>query len=225
MLSKWLSVFGLEKIPEEYQEYAAMATSKKLLKKPLENVRFVIVDCETTGLDPTKDKLLSVAAVAVEDYSLQVTQCVDLRIQQHLQTAGAVEIHEITPNEAAKGLAPHEAAKQLLAFIGDGVIIGQHIAFDIAVINQLFEKELGVKLHNRYYDISNLVKRIDNNFSEGNFKAEELSLDKLCARYSVPIYDRHTALGDCLTTALLFMKLLARLQQRKVATLKDLLKR
>ena len=225
MLSNVFSVFKSAKIPSEYKEYVALAQDKKLLSEPIENIRFILLDCETTGLDPKKDKVLSVAAVVVENLNLRVTNIIDLRIQQQLETAGAVEIHEITPEAAALGLPPKEAAQQLLNFIGNGVLIGQHIAFDVAVINKLFETELGIGLLNKSYDISNMVKRIDSKYANEHFNPNDLSLDKLCETYAVPIADRHTALGDCHTTALLFLKLLARLKQRKISTLNDLLKR
>ena len=77
---------------------------------------------------------------------------------------------------------------------------------------------------NKTYDTVNLAKRVDTHFSQpGLFNNKELSLESLCERYAVEINDRHTAMGDAMATALLFIKLIKKLEKRGIKNGKQLL--
>ena len=222
-LAGWARAF---RVPSEFAEYRDAQLRWADRKRPLEDVRFVVLDTETTGLDPARDRVLEVAAVGVLGSSIAVSDGLDLRVRQHLTTPGGVEVHEITPGEAAKGLPEKDVARRLLAFLGGAVLIGHHVAFDVAVLDRLLRRSLGLPLLNRSYDTLALAGRVDRRLLDPEAGSrDQLGLEALCARYGVEIEGRHTAMGDAFATALLFMKLLARLKERRVRTLGDLLGR
>lgn len=215
------------RVPPEFDAYRDAQPRWADRKRPLDEVRFVVLDTETTGLDPARDRVLEVAAVGVLGSCIAVSDCLDLRVRQHLTTPGGVDIHEITPGEAAKGLPEEDVARRLLAFLGGAVLIGHHVAFDVVALDRLVRRNLGFPLLNRSYDTLALARRVDRQHREPEeaVPPAERDLDALCRRYDVEIEGRHTALGDSFATALLFLKLLARLKERRVRTLGDLIGR
>jgi len=74
-------------------------------------------------------------------------------------------------------------------------------------------------------DTNYLAKRIHSPFYKMAVgQTQNFSLDALCKQYQVPIRDRHTASGDALITALLFLKLIGRLEAKGVHEFGDLIK-
>jgi DNA polymerase-3 subunit epsilon len=69
------------------------------------------------------------------------------------------------------------------------------------------------KLKNKFIDTGYLYKKSKHIIYQENLKP--LSLDDLCKELNVPTVDRHTATGDALITALVFLKILGRLDKRK----------
>ena len=113
--------------------------------------------------------------------------------------------------------------KTFLEFIRNDVLVAHHAAFDIGIINKTLNARLGKKLLNKSVDTAHLAGRIEKglNFNPNEIDSE-LSLDKLCIRYNIQLEERHTAAGDALATAILFVKLIQLLKQRGVDKLKDI---
>ncbi|TNE70255.1 3'-5' exonuclease [bacterium] len=185
--------------------------------------RFVILDCESTGINKN-DSLISIGAIALQNQLISVSSSFDVRfpIQSNNKQA---EIHgEVgaTGNEVvlSEGLA------QFLEFLGDAVIVGFSVSLDLQWIQQaLTEHFAGLKLQNKVLDIVDLLKRVNpKRFEPQVAGTQSFQLDVFCDEFSVPIENRHTALGDAYMSALLFMKLLQRLKKRGVLTLGELLK-
>jgi len=65
---------------------------------PIERLRFVVLDSETTGLDPHIDRMITIGAVAVRGDEIVLEDSFDALIA--VADTGAVEIHGITPDEA-----------------------------------------------------------------------------------------------------------------------------
>jgi len=112
----------------------------------------------------------------------------------------------------------------LLDYLQNSVIVGHHIGFDFAVLNRAFQEHLGGQLRNQTLDTNYLAKRIHSPFYKTSIDQNlNFSLDALCKQYHVPVHDRHTASGDALITALLFLKLMGQLERKGVKYLGDLL--
>lgn len=195
-------------------------------KTPIRTIRFVVLDTETTGLDVKKDKILSIGAVAVKDQKIIVADRFEYYLKQVYTVQGeSIKIHGILPKHNLDGLAPKEVLILLLAYLQNSVIVGHHIGFDFAVLNRAFQEYLGGQLRNQLLDTSYLAKRVKSPFYKMNIdQNKNFSLDLLCEQYGVPIYDRHTASGDALITALLFLKLVGKLEQKGVKGLGALLR-
>ena len=180
---------------------------------PLEAVEFAVVDVETTGLSPTRHRLIEVAAIIVQG---DATRAV---FQQLIQPERRIPdfITQFTgiSNEMVRG-APKVAQvlPELQTFLGRRPIVGHNVGFDLGFLNHAAEQGHWF-FPTEGIDTIALARR----FIPG---IRRLKLDVLAARLGVHIRDRHRALGDAETTADVLRILLAKARQEGVRTLAEL---
>lgn len=210
--------------PPFWETYADHFRDTYARRTPLEDLTFVVFDTETTGLDVRKNHLLSLGAVRVKDQRIEVADTLDCIILQPAHQGGEeIAVHGILPKHSQHGVPEAEAVQHFLEFIEDSILVGHHVDFDIAMINQALKKIAGKRLRNKSVDTVQLAMRV--NPPSAFVKPGDYALDKLCQLYNLPLEDRHTAAGDAFITALLLLKLLTRLKKRGVRTLGDLLRK
>ena len=106
---------------------------------PIGQVRFVVLDSETTGLDPRTDRLITIGAVAVIDGDILIEDSFDALLKLTGNTS-AVTVHGITRDESQKGVEEPQALEAFLDYLRDGVIVGHHIGHDIATFGEAYER-------------------------------------------------------------------------------------
>lgn len=175
---------------------------------PVDRVRFVVLDSETTGLDPRKDRLITIGAVAVENGEIVLEDGFEAMLKVQYNTS-AVTVHGVTRDQALQGLDEPEALMRFLAYLKDGVIVGHHIGHDVETFNSGYERHFGFRMRNRSLDTMDLTLHLER---DGAFAGRErirgFSLDALCTLFDVIPHDRHTAPGDAFITAQIFLRLL-----------------
>ena len=200
--------------------YRDFAAKRRSAKKPIDEIRFVSFDAETTSLDPLQAGVVALGAVAVFGGDIQMDNSIELLVRQTYNSS-AVTVHGITRQESLAGLEEEEAIAQLLGYLRDSVIVGHHVAFDVALINQASSRLFDVKLHNKTLDtavLSILLAR-DGALPE----MADFSLDSLLRLLGIEAHDRHTAAGDAFLTALAFQRLLRVAQHVGRVTLAQLM--
>ena len=208
-------------LPDCWKEYLSHFDMKSNLRIPISEAKFVVLDVESNGLDPQKDKILSIGAVTFSDNQIDVSNSFELFLEQSEFSSEAVLIHGILKNGNLEKISEQEAMKKLVGYIDNKIIVGHSITFDIAIINETLKKYVDDKLQNKYLDTVNLYKRLKG----GDYKdSNPTSLDILSDEFNIPKSDRHNAAGDAMITAILFLKIVSRLKQRGVNTLEDLFK-
>jgi len=189
---------------------------------PVSDVRFVVLDSETTGFDPQRDRLITIGAVAVQDGEILLHDSCELMLKIAYNLA-SVTVHGITRDEARDGLDEPEALDTFLAWLRDGVIVGHHIGHDVQFLNRACERHFGFTLQNRSLDTMDLTLRLnDEGALADNMLPDGFSLDALCEMFRVAPHDRHTAGGDAFLTAQIFMRLLPVARSRGLTTLSAL---
>lgn len=194
--------------PAEIERYRAAFAETWSDATPGDEIRFVVLDCETTGLDPRRDRLITIGAVVVCDGEIVLDDSFEtlLKIDYNLS---AVTVHGITRDQARDGEDEPDALRAFLDYVGDGVIVGHHIGHDVATLDVALERHFGISLQNRWIDTMDLTLHLEKAGAFGEEKAlSSFSLDALCRLFEVTPHDRHTAPGDALLTALVFLKLL-----------------
>jgi len=190
--------------------YNAYAESFKGNNKLLETTRFVVFDTETTGLNPNEDLILSIGTVTIQNFSINVSDSLECYLQQKHFNADTVKIHGILKAGSIRKIEETEAIKLFLKHIEGAVLVAHHIAFDVAMINQVLQRMDLPKLKNKLVDTGQLYKKTKYVKDHTHY-----SLDQLCNTFHVTMHDRHTASGDAYLTAVLFLKFAALLKKKK----------
>jgi len=182
---------------------------------PLAEIKAVVLDTETTGLDVATARLVQISAVRFEAGRVLPDQVFDELVQPGVPIPpGATVVHRITDAMVAGAPAFAAVKPAFDAFLGDAVLIGQSIGFDLAVLMRECERNGERWQPPRFLDTKLLAAALDR-------QAREFGLDALAQRYGVPIADRHRALGDAIVTAEVFARMLPRLQAAGIRTLAD----
>jgi len=107
---------------------------------------------------------------------------------------GASAVNNITDDMVRNAPKFHEIYEEFIAFIGNGVIVGHHLPFDMSFLkvklNQLGKPEL----ENDTLDTLRLARKMWPHFP--SFK-----LPALRRQFCIEIKDEHRALGDVVATA------------------------
>tara|TARA_R110001583_G_scaffold195545_1_gene375851 strand:+ start:4977 stop:5639 length:663 start_codon:yes stop_codon:yes gene_type:complete len=184
--------------------------------KSIENTRFVIFDTETTGLNISSDKILSIGAIGIFNNIIDVADSFEVYLKQDEFKAETVKIHGILKEGNLLKLSEAEAIEQFINYVGNAVLVAHHTAFDIEMINAALKRMNVPKLKNKSIDTGILYKKL-----EGK-KDNHFSLDKLCDEFNIPKHDRHTSSGDAFITALLFLKIVSKLKKERNLHYSDL---
>ena len=193
--------------------------SKKFkLKKPtsIETTRFVVFDTETTGLNSSTDKILSIGAISIVNNTIEVADSFEIYLKQEEFNPKTVEIHGILKEGEIIKINEERAIEKFINYIGNSVLVAHHAAFDIEMINTSLKRLKLPKLKNKRIDTGILYKKL------AGKKDNHFSLDVLCKEFNIPKHDRHTASGDAYITALLFLKIISKLKQERNLNYSDL---
>lgn len=198
--------FQKKKQPPFWKSYVDCFNEKQ--NTDLHQIRFVVFDTETTGLDTKKDRILSIGTVAVIGNIIKVDDSLECYLNQELFNPETVKIHGLLKEESSHKIEEKEAIIQFLSHIKNAVLVAHHAAFDVEMINQALKRMNLPKLKNKVIDTGNLFKKTKLDSSINHF-----SLDYLSERFKIPQHDRHTASGDAFITALLFVKIICILKK------------
>lgn len=213
-----LNWFNQNKLPEFWKQYSGHFRSK--LPLDINRVRFVVLDTETTGLDPSRDRILSIGCVGLHENRIRVADSLEIYLTQNHFNAETVAVHGILKNSRFHKHTEQEAIKQLLTYLENSVIVAHHAGFDLAVLNNSLGRLSLPKLKNKVLDTGVLFKKTTLCSSNDT----HYSLDALCELFSIKKHDRHTAAGDAFLTGILFLKITAELKKANPKlNLKDLL--
>lgn len=209
-----ISWFKYKNYPFFWKKYSKKFKQKQ--PKSIENTRFVVFDTETTGLEITNDRILSIGAISVLNNSIDVADSFEIYLKQDEFKAETVEIHGILKEGKLTKLSEAEAMELFINYIGNSVLVAHHTAFDIEMINAALKRLKLPKLKNKTIDTGILYKKM-----EGK-KDSHFNLDVLCKEFNIPKHDRHTAAGDAYITALLFLKIVSKLKKQRNLHYSDL---
>lgn len=218
----------LRRPPADATAAAYLANTPKRVpgRTPLDQLRFVVLDAETSGFAVGVDRLLSLATVPVRGGRIPVGEIRSwLFRQEQVPLNDATAVHGILPAETAAGEDEAAVLRALLGLLTGAVVVGHHIAFDLAMLEEATRRHFGVRLRNPRIDTATLAMRAVEAFAKTAYPGQRPpSLDELCSHCGVPTIDRHTAAGDAYTTAELFLVLCARMQRLRghALTAKDL---
>ena len=161
---------------------------------------YVVIDIETTGLNPQTDRIIEYAALRVENR--KVTGEFEMLASQETELKSEIiDLTGITDELLRKeGKSPEEALREFLEFIGKNRIVGHNLAFDMPFLINECRKYNLTPPSARCEDTLTLAKRRISGVR--NYK-----LTTLAEHFSIPYEAAHRALSDCRITNQLYEKL------------------
>jgi DNA polymerase-3 subunit epsilon len=173
--------------------------------------RWVVLDVETSGLDPRQDRLLAIAAVCIhvnDDQSLKIDifDSFEAVLKQDLASdKDNILLHGIGAQAQMMGEDPQQVLRNFERWVGNAPLLAFHAAFDESMIQRAYQYQLGHKLKNTWIDVEPLVSA-----SYPEVKAR--SLDQWMSHLGVECAVRHQAAADTFATAELILQIWPRLR-------------
>ncbi len=199
----------------EFNLFEQPGQKTELDNRLLTELSFTVFDTETTGLDPYGgDEIISIGGVRIIKNRLLRQENFNRLIDPRRSLpADATKIHGIQP-EMLKGKPFIETVLPLFhRFCEDTILVAHNAAFDMRML-QLKEAATGTRFINPVLDTL-LLSAILHPAHKSH------DIENLAVRLGINIFGRHTALGDAMMTAELFLKMIPLLKQKNIHTLKE----
>ena len=170
------------------------------------------IDCETSGLDAARDRLLSVGAIPVREGRIELSGCYSALVRQDAASAADnILVHGIGGDAQLSGLSRQAVIGQLIERVGDAIPVGFHAPFDEAVL-----RRYGFRAEKRWLDLAALAPAL--------FAAHRklTTLEEWLGAFGIAVEARHDALGDAFSTAQLLLVTLGEARRQGLGTVEDL---
>jgi len=170
------------------------------------NNEYVCFDCETTGLNPKIDDIISIGAVIIKDNTIVSSKkfIKFVKPKTKLQ-AEAIKIHHIRECDLLHAEDINDVIIEFIEFIGNRPLVGYFLEFDISMINKYLKPKLGITLPNRALEVSEIYH---------DYKIEiipqghiDLRFNSIMEELQIPNLGKHDAYNDAIMTAMIFIKL------------------
>jgi len=186
-------------------------------KALLRNVTFVVVDVETTGMDPVQDRITEIAMMKIRDGALQdeFSTLINPLITIPPRITELTGIDNLMVQDAPTA---REVAPFIADFLGDSVFVAHNAPFDWGFVNETLRRERDIQLRNPQLCTVKLSRRLLPTLPSK-------SLDPVTRFLKIRIPERHRASGDAYATALVLIKFLSHLEHHHgLATIDEVLR-
>jgi DNA polymerase III epsilon subunit-like protein len=173
--------------------------ARSILAADPRELTFNVVDVETTGLDPDRDRVLEVAVVRMTGDGTILGEYTSLVTADHV---ACTAIHGLTVADLDGAPTFSEIAADLTGRLDGGIVAGHNVGFDAAFLLAEFERANAPITVPPSLCTMALGHRI-------GLERRRTNLGRACARMDIAITTRHSALGDARATAALLAAYLA----------------
>jgi DNA polymerase III subunit epsilon len=183
---------------------------------PLLDTTFVVLDLETTGLSPQRDRITEVGAVRARagEVLAELRTFVDPGVPI---PAAVTTITGITDADVASAPRIDEVLPTVLDFVGDSVLVAHNARFDLGFLTAAAER-LGLPpLRPRVVDTATLARRLVRD------EVRDLRLGTLARHFRAPAQPDHRALHDARATLHVLHALIERAGTLGATSIEDLL--
>ena len=200
----------------EYYDFDLFQTSeyaRELDDRALAELTYTVFDTETTGLDPSRgDEIIQIGAVRIVNGKLLTQEAFEQLIDPRRPiSAETIAIHGIRPEMLAGKPTIEQVLPAFHAFAQDTVLVAHNAAFDMRFL-QMKEERTGLSFDQPVLDTLLLSALVHPN-------QESHHLEAIAERFEVTVAGRHTAMGDALVAAQIFLKLIPLLHEHGIRTL------
>lgn len=209
--------WALDSRPEFYDfDLFQRSTQHQALEdRPLAELDYTVFDTETTGLQPSQgDTILQIGATRITGAKLRRGECFDQLVDpgRAIPEAG-IAIHGITADMVRGQPTIAQVLPAFHRFAQDTVLVAHNAAFDMRFL-QLQQQATGCVFDQPVLDTL-LLSAVVHPHQPSH------RLEAIAERFEIAVIGRHTALGDALVTAEVFLRLLPLLQAMGIHTLRQ----
>ncbi len=173
---------------------------------PTSAERLIVVDTETSGLDPERDDLLAIGAVAVDGGGVNLEDSFEVVLKnESARDAANVAVHGIGLEAQSRGTPPDEALSAFRDYAAGARCVGFHVDFDRKVLRRACALHGCAFDERAWLDLAQLAGALH----PESYRYGGRSLDDWLAAFNIGVAARHNAAGDALATAELFLRLRA----------------
>lgn len=191
----------LKHINKEYPDFWKVYLSKFEEKSN----RFVVFSTETSGQNPNKDVILSIGSFAIVDNTIRIGDSFEALLLQYKFLHDNGLSNDYILESKMKKLSEPDAIQAFIDYIGNAVLIGHHVDFDVEMINASLERLDCGRLKNEALDIDIMYRKLKD-ISDKQFSIEELS-----DLFKLPKSNTKSSSKEAYTIALLFLKIKTKL--------------
>ncbi len=182
----------------------AQIEDRSVMKHKVHEASICVLDLETTGLDMVNDVIINIGAVKMKKG--KITKLFEAYTKPPIPIPPAsTEFHGMVDSMFTDKPVIDEVLPEFLQFVGNSVIVGHHISFDIHMLHRHIKETYDVGIMNTVW--------LDTMFLYQLAHEDQMHqpLDHLLEQYCVQCDQRHTALGDVVATAKVFVKIMEEL--------------
>jgi len=171
-----------------------------------EGDEFVCFDCETTGLNPKIDDIISIGAVKIKGNTIDIQNKFErfVKPKNAAMVSEAIKIHHIREIDLLNAGDIDDVIEEFLDFIGNRPLVGYYLSFDIAMVNKYIKPKIGIKLPNIPNEVSSIYY---DKVSKYHSIDIDLSFKSIMDNLDLPFLRAHDATNDAIMTALIYIKL------------------
>jgi DNA polymerase-3 subunit epsilon len=197
----------------DFDLFRVTESTRALDDRRLVELTYTVFDTETTGLEPSAgDEIIQIGAVRLVNGKLRRAESFEQLVDPGREIpAATIPIHGIEPSMVAGKPKIDTVLPAFHAYVHDTVLVAHNAAFDMRFL-QTKEDALGLRFDQPVLDTLLLSALVHPN-------QESHTLEAIAERFDVPVIGRHTALGDAIVTAEVFVKLIPLLADRGIHTL------
>ena len=200
----------------EYYDFDLFQTSESgcaLADRRLTELTYTVFDTETTGLNPGGgDEIIQIGAARIVNGKLLRQESFEQLVDpQRTIPAASIPIHGITQHQVDGQPTIAAVLPAFHAFAQDTVLVAHNAAFDMRFL-QLKEAATGLRFEQPVLDTLLLSALVHPN-------QESHRLEAIAERFNITVIGRHTALGDAIVTAEVFLRLIPLLAEKGIHTL------
>ena len=185
---------------KEYPEYWKKYTES--FKNPA--TKYVVISMETSGLDTEKDVIMSIAATSIVENRIILKDSFEIYIKHTTPLDSSLDNEFISVSKVEK-VFEEVAIETLINYLGNSILIGHRIDFDIEMLNNTLSRLKLGKLKNEAYDIEAMFNKL----LETNDK--KYALEEMSKFLNISISERNSVADDAYSIAILFLKLKSKL--------------
>lgn len=177
--------------------------------EPPPDDEWVAIDCETTGFDVDRDRIVSIEAVRIAGNRLLTSERLELIVRPDRTIPDDAVGPPPGERDGGKGMPAALAMRRLLAHIGSRPLVGYYLAFDVAMLDREIQPLLGIGLPQSRIEVSALYYEYRNRQLPPQERGGRIDLRfaTLMADLGLPMGTRSASFGPAVMAGLAFLKL------------------